>query len=82
MLKRSLLAVAAVLILSAPALAASCPSHMAAIDAALAAGPSLSAEQMDQVKALRAQGEEQHKAGQHAESVESLQEAKKVLGIE
>ena len=59
-----------------------------ALGAAMAVGTAqaepltLSAEQMEQVKALRAQGEEQHKAGQHAESVESLQEAKKVLGIE
>jgi hypothetical protein len=79
--KTSLLAAALALAFSAPAFASSCPRHMAAIDAALAKNPSLSAEQLAEVKALRAQGEAEHKAGKHKESVESLVKAEKVLGL-
>jgi hypothetical protein len=42
---------------------------MAAIDAALAKNPKLSAEQMAAVKKDRADGEALHKAGKHAESL-------------
>ena len=69
------------LALAGPALAGSCPKFMSEIDAALASSPSLTAEQMTEVTELRAQGEAQHGAGQHAESVESLNKAKEILGI-
>ena len=36
---------------------------------------------MKEVKSLRAKGEEQHKAGNHKESVESLGKAKGILGL-
>jgi Flp pilus assembly protein TadD len=52
------------------------------IDSALAAMPSLSAEQTAEVTSLRDEGDAQHKAGQHAESVETLQKAKDILGLE
>jgi len=58
-----------------------CPQDMKQIDAALAANPKLSAEQMSQVKKLRAEGEQLHKAGKHQESVDTLGRAKKILGI-
>ncbi|MDX1431319.1 MAG: hypothetical protein R3286_02605 [Gammaproteobacteria bacterium] len=64
------------------AFASQCPSDMRKIDAALAASPQLSEAQMAQVKDLRAKGEEQHKAGQHAESVQTLGQAKSILGID
>lgn len=80
-MKTALLAAAMAVALSAPALASSCPKQMAAIDAALAQNASLSAEQMSKVKELRAQGEAEHKAGKHAESVKSLGEAKEMLGV-
>jgi hypothetical protein len=37
---------------------------------------------MAKVKGLRAKGEAMHKAGKHAESVKTLKEAQKILGIE
>jgi hypothetical protein len=64
-----------------PVYAFHCPADMAKIDAALAKGPQLSAEQMTKVKALRAEGEELHKAGNHAQSVQVLGEAMAILGV-
>ncbi|MEX0922322.1 MAG: hypothetical protein WD489_10075 [Rhodovibrionaceae bacterium] len=83
MFKKTALAAAAALFLAAgPALAFHCPADMAKIDAALAESPDLSAEQLAEVKQLRAQGEEQHKAGNHQESVDTLAKAMDLLGIE
>jgi hypothetical protein len=58
-----------------------CPNEMKAIDAKLATQPALSKETADKVKKLRADGEAQHKAGKHTESMASLGEAKKLLGL-
>ncbi len=66
---------------SAPALAGSCPKIMKKIDAALAASPQVSAEQMTQITKLRAEGGAQHKAGSHKASVDSLDQALAILGI-
>ncbi len=74
-------AVAAVVAFAGPAFAFSCPKDMKAIDAALEKAPSLTAEQMAKVAKLRAEGETQHKAGDHAASVASLHEAMAILGI-
>jgi hypothetical protein len=62
------------------ALANSCPTQMAAIDAALPTA-SLSEADMAKVKELRKQGEDLHAAGDHAGSEAALGEAKKMLGI-
>ncbi len=43
--------------------------------------PDLSAEKTAEVKSLRDEGDAQHQAGQHAESVETLQKAKDILGL-
>jgi hypothetical protein len=67
--------------MSAFAYAAHCPLDMQAIDAALAKQPALTAEQLAEVKKLRAEGEAEHKAGNHAASVEQLGKAKAILGI-
>jgi hypothetical protein len=64
-----------------PAFAMRCPMDMQQIDAALAANPKLSAEQLAEVKKLRAEGEAQHNAGDHAKSVDTLAKAKAILGI-
>lgn len=64
------------------AFAAHCPMDMKKIDEAMGKGPSLSAEQMAEVKKLRAEGETLHKAGKHGESVEKLGRAMSILGIE
>ena len=64
------------------AFAAQCPLDMRKIDAALAEHPSLSASDMARVKQLRAEGEAQHNSGKHGESVQTLGEAKQILGID
>ncbi|MDF2765192.1 MAG: hypothetical protein K0S81_2186 [Rhodospirillales bacterium] len=81
MIKRIALAAALSLALAAPAFAGQCPQQMAAIDAALANSPQLSEADMAEVKRLRAEGEELHAAGKHAESEEALGQAQKLLGI-
>lgn len=73
-------AILAAALLAAPAFAAQCPADMKKIDAALATA-SLSEADMAKVKELRALGERQHKAGQHDQSVTTLHEAMKLLGI-
>ncbi len=82
---KKLLSVAAlaalVAVASAPALAGGCPNMVKKIDAALAASPQLSAEQMTQVTELRNEGEAQHKAGSHAASVDTLNQALAILGL-
>lgn len=77
---RSLVLVLALSLASSAAFASSCPRHMKAIDAALPTAK-LSSKQMAEVKKLRADGERFHKAGKHAESVEALTKAEKILGI-
>ena len=72
---------AAGLLATAPAFAGSCPKHMAAIDAALAKNPTLSAQEMGEVKKARADGEALHKAGKHTESLDALAKAEKLLKI-
>lgn len=59
-----------------------CPMDMKKIDYALAAGPALSAEQLAEVKQLRADGETLHNAGKHQESVDTLAKAMAILGID
>jgi hypothetical protein len=67
--------------LSAPAFAFQCPADMAQIDEALETAE-LTDEQRQQVEDLRAEGERLHQEGQHEESVQTLAEAKEILGIE
>jgi len=69
------------LLAAANALAFHCPADMKQIDAALAKNPKLSAQQMSEVKQLRADGEALHNAGKHQESIDTLTKAKKILGI-
>ena len=78
---KKLLTLAGLLAFSAAALAMHCPADMKKIDAALEKKPSLTAEQMAEVKKLRADGEALHKAGKHQESVDTLGKAMKILGI-
>ena len=82
MIKRIAWAAVLCLAVAAPAFANSCPKDMAAIDEALAKNPQLSEADMAEVKRLRAEGEELHNAGKHAESEEALHEAAELLGIE
>ena len=64
-----------------PALAFHCPLDMGKIDAALAKNPSLSAQQLAEVKKLRAEGETLHKTGKHGEAVKVLGKALNILGV-
>ena len=79
-MKRIALTVAA-LAFASMAWAHNCPNEMKAIDAKMASGPKLSDADMAKVKQLRADGEAQHKAGKHDDSMKSLGDAKKILGI-
>jgi hypothetical protein len=78
---RKLLITAALVMLAAPAFAFQCPKDLAEIDAALAAGTTLSEGDLNKVMSLRATGETQHNAGDHASAVSTLEEAKIILGI-
>jgi hypothetical protein len=71
---------AALVLASSVAFAGSCPARMKAIDAALP-GAKLDAAKTAEVKKLRAQGEAEHKAGKHAESVATLSKAQVMLGL-
>jgi hypothetical protein len=77
---RTILVASLFALTSSVAFASSCPKHMKAIDAALPKAK-LSSAQMTDVKKYRAEGESLHKAGKHAESLEALAEAEKILGI-
>jgi hypothetical protein len=81
-MKRAILAAAVSLMFATPAFAFHCPGYMAQIDEALAKNPALSAEQLAEVQTLRKEGEDLHNAGDHAKSVESLEKAMDILGIE
>ncbi len=65
---------------SGAALAGSCPKEMKVIDDALPTAK-LDAAKMSGVKKLRADGEADHKAGKHADSMAALGKAKTILGI-
>ncbi|CAN7725472.1 hypothetical protein [Mesorhizobium sp. LjNodule214] len=67
-------------VIPATAFANSCPTIMAAIDAALPTA-TLSEADLAKVKDLRAQGEKLHAAGDHAGSEAALNEAKKILSM-
>ena len=81
-MKLTHLITAIALTFSTSAFAMHCPLDMKKIDAALAKGTSLSAEDLATVKILRAEGEALHKSGKHGESVQKLGEAMRMLGIE
>ena len=57
------------------------PNEIKAIDAKLATNVKLSDADAAKVKQLRAEGEADHKAGKHEDSMKKLGEAKKLLGI-
>lgn len=82
-MRTGIAALVSLLLLGASGLAwaHNCPNEMKAIDAKLAARPMLSEADAAKVAKLRADGEAQHKAGKHDDSMKSLAEAKKILGI-
>jgi hypothetical protein len=78
---RTVVLAMALALASGTAFAGTCPKHMKAIDAALAKNPKLTEAQMADVKKYRADGEKLHKEGKHADSLETLAKAEKILGI-
>ena len=76
----SLLAAAGLVAVSGAAFAHNCPNEMKAIDEK-AKSAKLKDADAKKVADLRKKGEEEHKAGKHADSMKSLGEAKKILGI-
>ena len=77
-MRRTALLLAAAL-LSTPVFAMHCPQEMAKIDALLKSDPPADAEVLTEVQRLRAEGEQLHKRGNHAESVKVLEEALNLL---
>jgi hypothetical protein len=71
---------AALALASSAAFAHNCPNEWKAIDAALPK-TKLDDKKTAEVKKLRAEGEQLHKAGKHSESMATLGKAKKLLGI-
>ena len=71
---------AALIAFASAAAAHNCPNEWKAIDAALPKAK-LDEKQMVDVKKLRAEGEQLHKAGKHSESMAALGKAKKILRI-
>ena len=78
MIKRIVLASALAIAFATPALAGHCPADVKAIDNALAK-MSVPKAQMSEVKALRDQGDAEHKAGQHGASVKTLAQAMRLI---
>lgn len=66
-------------LLSSALWASQCPQDMAKIDAMLNSNPPDDPAVLAQVKKLRAQGEDQHKAGDHRQSMQTLDEAMQLL---
>lgn len=81
MIRKLIIAGFATLALSVSAHASQCPTDMSKIDAALETAQ-LSDDDKAKVMELRTKGEELHGSGSHAESVQTLSEAKTILGIE
>jgi Spy/CpxP family protein refolding chaperone len=67
--------------LSAPAFAFQCPSDISQIDQTLESAD-LTDEQKQQVMDLRDEGERLHSEGSHQQAVDTLAQAKTILGIE
>jgi len=71
--------VAAVLVVGS-AWATNCPNDMKVVDDALKASKADDATKK-KITDLRKKGEDEHKAGKHADSLKSLAEAKKMLNV-
>ncbi len=78
----TLLAVSLLFFGSSMAWAYSCPINIAAFDAAVAAGPDVSAEDLSHAIELRNKSEAKHNAGDHGGSIELINEALDLIGAE
>lgn len=77
---RRLTAFTFAVLFSTPLLAMHCPMDMAKIDEQLETNPPKDAATLKQVRELRAEGEQLHQAGKHADSVRVLGKALYLLG--
>jgi hypothetical protein len=80
-MKKMLLAAAMAFFAASPAFANSCPKEMAKIDDAMKTA-TLADSDRQKVQELRKKGEDEHKAGKHADSLKTLGEAKAILKIQ
>ena len=74
---RFALAAAIVLFAATPALAEECAAELTKVDAALAAGPKLTADKLMEAEKLRDQGEDLCDAGKKNESLTALKQARR-----
>jgi hypothetical protein len=79
-MKKMILATVLAFLAASPAFATGCPREMAKIDDALKTA-TLSDSDKKKVQDLRKKGEDEHKAGKHADSMKTLSEAKAILKI-
>jgi hypothetical protein len=79
-MKRIIIAGAAAVLVAASAYATNCPNEMKAIDDALKTAK-LDDATKKKVADARKKGEDEHKAGKHADSMKSLKDAKDLLKI-
>ncbi|WP_278348066.1 hypothetical protein [Stutzerimonas kunmingensis] len=78
---RRLTAFTLAVLFSTPLLAMHCPMDMAKIDEHLETNPPKDTATLQQVRELRAEGEQLHQAGKHADSVRVLGKALYLLGL-
>ena len=78
---KEILLLSSLVLAAFPALAFHCQQDMQKIDAKLASNPPITPQQLQEVQALRAQGEAYHRAGDHSQSVEVLGRAMRILQI-
>ena len=74
------LAATLVAVLSGPAFASECPTHVQKIDEVLASAD-LSEEQKAEIQRLRDEGQRLHSEGRHQEAMETLAQAEELLGV-
>ena len=68
--------------LSGPALANQCPAQIAQLDEHLRQhGSMLNQQQLARVQQLRAQADEAHRQGRHAEAMEAVRQALAAMGM-
>jgi len=79
-MNKFLIAATVIAALTGSAFAGSCPTLMKKVDDALPT-TTISAEDKAKVMELRQKGEQQHASGKHEESIATLNEAIKLLGM-
>ncbi|MDA5095227.1 hypothetical protein O2N63_14155 [Aliiroseovarius sp. KMU-50] len=73
-------AAALMISLATPAFAGHCPADVKRIDEAILTVEGMSAEQLDEIRAMRNEGAELHNSGSHSASLKVLHEALELLG--